>query len=380
MTNLQDLRITAHSKPGDVETAWRVLQKMGTSCIYQDFDWVGIAYRTLEKHHKPLILLGEAANVPQFIIPLIVVDGFMKTVRWPGNTHANICSGIFSPEYLKASTAHDTDKIISAIRKEVSGIGMLRLGNQLPTLAGFQNPLLVLPHQPSVNIMYDMDLRDGLDKILDAGNGKRKRKLFRRQVRVAETHGGHELVIPQSEDEIRACLDDFYMQKALRFDELGVDNVFDPPETKEFLYALATAPERDGIKPLDFFELKVGGKTRALYGCAIYGDYCQAWVNSVTYDDFADLSPGEMVLYLMIEKLIEDGFTRFDLGVGTERYKKSWCKTNTNLMDVMLPLSAASWPFVAAIKTKTAIKAKIRNSETLWPKVKKLRQKLAGRS
>ncbi len=378
MANLNDLKISVYSEPDKIEAIWRSLQKLGTSCVYQDYQWVCIAYRTLEKHHSPLILLGEIDDEPQFIIPLVVEKGVVNVVRWPGNTHANICSGIFSPEYLSMNTEVCTRKIVAAIRQHVSGISILRLSNQLPTLGGHPNPLLTLANHASVNIMYDMNLTLGMDEILNAGNGKRKRKLFRRQVRVAEEMGGHELFVPESDEDIRTCLNDFYYQKSLRFGELGVRDVFEPEETKEFLYALATAPEVEGVKPLNFFELKVGGKTRALYGCAIYGDYCQAWVNSVTYDDFADLSPGEMVLYMMIEKLIEDGFTHFDLGVGTERYKKSWCKSSTNLSDVLIPLSLISWPVVFGMKAKTVLKSKIRNSDTLWPKVKKLRKKLAG--
>ena len=379
MISLGNLKITTFSKPEDLEGTWRQLQSMGTSCIYQNFDWVSIAYATQERGNTPLILLGEVDGTAQFIIALVIENAFPKIVRWPGNTHANICNGIFSPDYLENNTPEHTKKIVSAIRQAVPGIGMLRLGNQLPTLAGYPNPLLSLSHQPSVNVMYDMDLRDGMDAILDAGNGKRKRKLFRRQVRVANELGGFELFTPRTDEEIRTCLEDFYTQKAARFQQLGVRDVFAPAETRDFLYTLATAPERDGVKPLTFYELKVAGKTRALYGCSGFGDYCQAWVNSVTYDDFADLSPGEMVLYLMIEQLIEDGFTRFDLGVGTERYKKSWCKSHTTLLDVMQPLSLASWPIVMAIKLKTAMKARIRNSETIWPKVKKLRQRISGK-
>ena len=380
MTNLKGLKITTYSDPSDVEDKWRSLQRLGTSCVYQNFDWVSIAYATQEKHNTPLILLGEIDSVAQFIIALVVENSFPKVVRWPGNTHANICNGIFSHEYLAASTSKHTREIVSAIRNAVPGICILRLGNQLPTLGGHPNPLLSLSHQPSFNIMYDMDLKDGMDAILDAGNGKRKRKLFRKQVREAEKLGGHALVVPETDEAIRTCLDDFYLQKSMRFQELGVRDVFEPPETREFLYALATAPEKNGIKPLKFYELKVGGKTRALYGCAAFGSYCQAWVNCVTYDDFSSQSPGEMVLYLLIEKLIEDGFTHFDLGVGTERYKKSWCKTHVNLLEVLEPLSPAAWPIVLGIKAKTMLKAKVRNSETLWPKVKKLRQKLAGKT
>ncbi|MEL7429486.1 MAG: GNAT family N-acetyltransferase, partial [Pseudomonadota bacterium] len=110
----------------------------------------------------------------------------------------------------------------------------------------------------------------------------------------------------------------------------------------------------------------------------MFDNYCQAWINSVTYDDFADQSPGEMVLYLMIEQLIEEGYTKLDLGIGAERYKYSWCREDKKLFDVLMPLSAGAVPLMLMLKAKTHLKAKLRNDERVWKHIRRVRRFLGN--
>lgn len=370
--------ISVHSEICQLEEVWRDLEANGTSCVYQNFDWVRLAYQHLEIGNTPLILHGHNTSGSQFIIPLVVEKGPVKFVRWPGKNHANICSGIYSIGFLNTAGRQEMAEIVGAIKNAVNGVAVLRLGNQPALLGGYSNPMQQLPNHTSANLMFDIDLREGMDAVLDAGNGKRKRKLFRRQVKEANKLGGYELFSPETPAEIEASLADFFYHKSRRFKELGVKDVFEPQEVKEFVRALMLEPERDGVKLQRFFELKVGGKTRAMYGCSMFGDYCQAWVNSTTYDDFADFSPGEMVLYAMIEQLIAEGYQRFDLGVGAERYKRSWCKSIHPLFDVVMPLSPVAAPYVLAIKAKTKLKSKLRNDDRFWQPIKKFRKLTGG--
>ena len=230
-----------------------------------------------------------------------------------------------------------------------------------------------LPGEKSSSVLFDMDLEQGLNAILNMGNAKRKRKLFRRQSRIAEQYGGFELKSDHTSSEKHALMEDFYEQKSRRFKELGVTDVFAPDTAKAFIRGLCDSPINDNIELLRLFELKVGGKTRALYGCAMHHDYCQAWINSVTYDDFAEESPGEMVLYLMIERLIEEGYSKLDLGIGAERYKYSWCREHKPLFDVLMPLSWYLKPYTLALILTVRLKAKLRNDQRLWKHVRKIR-------
>lgn len=353
---------------------WHKLESENTSFIYQRFEWVRTAYETYDKEHQPLIIHGKLGDEGHFIIPLTVTGGAFKTIRWPGGSHSNFCCGLYSKAFLNLSNTNILYEIIRFIGKQVAGLGMIRFSSNPPLLRGFENPLLQLPTQASINTLYEMDLQQGMDAILDAGNGKRKRKLFRKQCRVADTMGGWELFTPTTPDEIEDSLNDFFDQKSKRFAEIGVNDVFEDENAKALVRSLALEPERDGVKLLRLFELRVGGITRAMYGCGMLQNYCQAWINSVTYDDFADQSPGEMVLYAMIEQLIAEEYTLFDLGVGTERYKISWCNSSTQMFDVIQPISGASSPIVAGMKIKSSAKAYLRNHDTFWKYIKNARK------
>ncbi len=357
-----------------IEPLWRSLEAEKTSFVYQSYDWMEIIYRTLEAENKPLIIHGSTACGRTFILPLVIVEGLIRTVRWPGGKYTNICCGLYSRRFLETVDGDIMRNIVAFIGDHVSGIALLKLDSQPKKLHGLANPMALLPTQASQNIMYEVSISDGMDAVLDAGNGKRKRKTFRKQVREAEQRGGHELVTPETDAQINLALDDFLEQKSKRFAELGVKDVFSIPAAREMLKALAITKGPDGNRLLRLLELKVGGKTRAMYGYGVSDDFCQAWINSVTYDDFADHSPGEMILYLLIERLIDEGFSHLDLGVGTERYKQSWCRTGTQLFDVIMPLSPAAYPMVAGNRVKYAIKARLRNNELFWTRFKKLRK------
>ena len=378
-----------HSQAGDLMTiaadtdihtlksVWQALENERTAFIYQNYDWVRIAYETLEKRHQPLIVHGAIGPEQSFIIPLVVSGRHLKTVRWPGGKHANICCGIYSRAFLENVDQKTMKRIISFISSQIKGPAVLQLTSQPKFIDQYPNPMRLLPSQESQHILFEVSLIQGFNWILDNGNGKRKRQLFRKQTRVSDELGGFELVSPEAPKDIKAVLDRFYENKAARFAELGIKNVFEPEEVREFVEALASHKRCDGVKLLKLYELRIGGKPRAFYGCGHIGNQTQAWVNSVTYDEFSKYSPGEMMLYLLVERLIEEGYEKFDLGVGTERYKRSWSTHSESLIEVILPLKLSTVLPVHILKFVSWVRGKLRNNETTWEVIKQLRRKKA---
>ena len=358
----------------DLKVDWETLQKEKTACIYQSYNWVRIACNTLEIKNTPLIITGKDGDGLQFVLPMVLEGKFIKTLRWIGGSHANICSGMYSDAFLKAADRNTIKDIFKLISTSLSGIVVAKLNNQPHELNARTNPLTYLTHQNSVNIMYDIDLTMGLDAILDVGNGKRKRKLWRKQQRVAETMGGYEFVIPKNDADIAAALEEFKTLKAARFKDLGIKDVFAQESSIKFLDEMAYEPMADGIHQFRIFQLKVGGTTRAMYAVGVFGNYCQAYVNAVKYDDFADQSPGEMVMYAMVKHLVGEGFTRLDMGVGNERYKRSWCPGQHELFDNILPMTPIAIPFNKALQLKNTAKRYLRNNDRIWSQIKKLRK------
>ena len=375
---MRDLEIDLVSNIALLKDEWEVLQNQGTSFIYQNYDWVRIAYETFDARHQPVIIVGRRKGDLQFIIPLVLVSGMPSKLRWPGDSHTNVGCGLYTLEFLKNFGSNTMHTVFEKVQSELSGVVLLHLKNQPLEIAGLPNPMLELPHQQNPNPFYLMDLTPGLDAILDMGSGKRKRKLFRRQARVAEQMGGYELVVPDAPDEIQTIMTEFFALKAERFAELGIQDVFSDKATQEFLTRLAREPEKDGVQLLRLFVLKVGGKMRAMYGSGILKDYCQSCINAVAYDEFSEESPGEMVMYLMVDHLIREKFQALDLGIGRERYKVSWCKDTSVLMDTIYPLSLSAVPFSRLLRSQTKLKQFVKSNSVLWEQFKKLR-KLKGR-
>ncbi len=373
-----DYCIQCINTPEAIETEWKELQKANTAGIYQNYDWVRIACKTLEKSNQIYIVTARDKNGLQFILPLVLEGSFFKTLRWIGNTHANVCSGLFTEAFLKTASKPLMTSVFKVIAQSIKSIAQSKLINQPSTLKSFTNPMMHLPQQNSINNMYDMDLRDGLDVILDQGNGKKKRKLWRKQNRLAESMGGYELVIPETKEAISEAIEELLILKAKRLKSLGIPDIFADQNTMDFLNELATFPPLEDGHLLQIFQLKIAGKTRAMYVYGISGKYCQAYVNAVEYDEFSEHSPGEMVLYALVDHLCEKEYERLDLGVGDERYKVSWCPGKHQLFDTTQPLSAYAVPFVAWVRMKNALKRYIRNNPSIWLRLKKFRKAKAS--
>lgn len=370
--------IHRYDNPSLIEKEWIELDQSMNGNIYQSYEWASVTCKTFERDNTPCIIAGWENGTVQFVLPMVIEGGFFKTLRWIGGSHANICGGVFSTKFLKYSDPYFMKKLFELIGKSIGGIGKTNLTNQPLKFGDYDNPMLHLEHQTSVNMMYMIDFSNGMDGLLAQVNGKRKRKLWRKQNRMADEMGGMELVKPKSEMDIREAIDEFLVMKAERFRELGITDVFADDNTRDFLYEAALHPRKNGVKLFDIYQLKIGGITRGFCALGMFHDYAQAYVIAVKYDEFEKHSPGEMLLYSVIEALIDEGYMKFDLGVGLERYKQSWCPNHQELFDTILPLSAASIPYVTANRIKQDAKRYLRNNEAFWSNYKKVR-KLTGK-
>lgn len=357
-----------------VRADWEVLEKEWNATAYQSPAWVRIALETFDSKNTPVFVLARKNGRPIMVLPLVLVAGSPSILRWPGDNHCDIGCALFSTEYLKNPDPTLITTVLDRLRSHLVGPIVLWLKNQPATLGDFANPLLDLPHQHGPDPLYFMDVSQGMEAILQQGNAHRKRKTFRRQVRKANEIGGYEMVVPESDAEIIETLDLFFELKSVRLKHLGIHDVFEPPEVRAFLQKLALTRGPTGTRILQFYVLKVGGKTRAMYGVSINGNRCFSAINAVSYDEFSPESPGEMILYLMIEDLIERGIEYFDIGIGEERYKKSWCKQHHELMETIHPIGVAARPIAALMRCKTMLKHQIKSNPFLWSNMKRLRK------
>ena len=249
---------------GELEADWRKLERNGAASIYQSYDWVKTALETLERGCRPVLVCGRMGQETVMILPLVLRPGPIQKLEWIGGNHANLRGGLFAPEVLLTIDAREIRSILSLLGRALSGIVVAHLQNQPPAINGQSNPFLQLPGQPSVNPFFEMDLSDGFDAVLQAGNAKRKRKKFRSQTRNAEAAGGFELVQSDNPDETLDMVREFLALATDRLHQKGVKAVFSQPEVVDFYEAMARQ-SRESVPDhlLRMFALNIGGKTRA---------------------------------------------------------------------------------------------------------------------
>lgn len=353
------------------ETHWRRLESEGDSTVYQSFEWAAAALETIEKQcrAKTMIVLGTMQDRPAFVLPLVCKGRLIRRVEWIGGPHVNFNFGLYSREFLEAAEPHDIRAIVDRIGAAIPGVGILDLGCQPEIWRGIANPMVCLPHQRSMNSVFAMDLSDGFEALLAKGNAKRKRKKFRQQCRQASEAGGYRMIVANSAEEVDLLLGEFCRQKSHRLRKLGISNTFASRGAQEMLSRLARRSLGCDEPVLQLFGLEIAGKIRAVFGAGVRNGHLSGYFSSISLDRMSHLSPGEMLLYMLVEHCAEQGVTSMDLGGGDERYKRSWCDNTVGLFDVILPVGAFGRPAVAALRFSRSVKRAIRQNPRAWAMV-----------
>lgn len=305
-------------------------------------------------------------------------SGLFTQARLMGGGHAN---GNFAP--VQQGLGEDADRacmeaLIAGIRAERPDIDVVVFERLEPSLRGRRNPLLSLPHMHSPNIALAVDLTPGFEKIVERSGGKRKRKRHRYQRRKFAAAGPIHLIRAENEQQVRQLLDAFFAMKAVRLQRLGVGNVFGSEAVRAFfrdLFVKAVAAPA----PAFFLDaLEVGGKIRAITGSCICADRLICDFAAFAEDELSIASPGEYLLHENIAAACRSGFKIYDLGVGDEPYKRSWCDLETHHFDVIVPLTMRGKLLAAGLTTTGRLKAAIKNSPLAWRLIKAIRSRRSG--
>ena len=369
------LEVCIHNNLASLETAWRELERTSNISIYQRFDWVRACVNTIEReaNSHTLIVSVHKNGKLVFLLPLATQNGWIKKVRWIGGSHSNFNIPIVDSEFCRTLKDQDIKHIFGQITQLLPGIGLLKLCCQPKIWAGQKNPLLSYAHQRSTNNAYAIDLSQGFKQVLKKGNAKRKRKKFRWQNRSLESVGGAQLVVANSRSHVLEILSCFHRQKSIRHRNKGLPDVFGSRQANAFLRHMALNSIDVDEPVLQLYALKIAGKYRAICGGGVHNNHFSAYFISFADDEFAHLSPGELLLYLLIEKLADAGFQSMDLGRGEERYKRSWCTQTVEMVDIILPLSALAYGHVWAYRISLGIKRLMRIYPPVWNILKRAR-------
>ena len=368
--------ISIHEDFSPIENEWLSLQGDSRLSLHQSLDWCKAWAVT---HNSRLALVtGRSLGKTVFILPLEIVHGATgRKAQFIGAAFSNINTGLFTEGFATNSSAARMQAVMQTVKAALrSHADMLQLTNVPAEWRGLKNPFALVPSIANQNLAYQLPLLASFEETLTQINAKRRRKKFNSGIRHLNAVGGFDYVTAETPGEKRALLQLFFRQKAIRFQALGLPNVFKGVETHNFFEEILRVSGTDadyGLR-LHAIRLRDDHQTIAsIAGLSRKGDHIICQFGSIDESVVPEASPGELLFHLMIERANSEGAALFDFGIGDQTYKRSWCPVATPHRDILVPLTARGEIGVFVLAVMTRLKAAIKSNKHLYAALQKFR-------
>jgi CelD/BcsL family acetyltransferase involved in cellulose biosynthesis len=371
-------RIAAVDIVGDLDEAeaiWRSLETPEQfSTPYQRFDFLGAWQRQVgaRENLKPFIVIAyDAERRPLLLLPLAISHRHgVRIARFMGGKHATFNMALWDREFAAEATADDLDALISAIRAR-SGADVLALTQQPLRWRDSQNPMALLPHQASVNDCPLLTMVPGAPPASQISNSFRRR--LRSKERKLQALAGYRYGVAGTDAEIGRLLDAFFRIKPLRMAEQKLPNVFAEPGVEDFIRSACMAPVAGGGHVIDMHTLECDDEVIAIFAGVADGDRFSMMFNTYTMSENSRHSPGLILMRYIIDHYAERGYHALDLGIGSDEYKRQFCKGDEPIFDSFIPLSLRGKFAAAAMSGINRAKHLVKHNQALFQMAQKLR-------
>jgi CelD/BcsL family acetyltransferase involved in cellulose biosynthesis len=323
------------------EATWRSLEgAQGIFTPYQRYDFLAPWQQQVGEREglAPFIVIAyDAERRPLLLLPLALRHAYgARCASFMGGKHSTFNMALFNRDFAATATQADLDALIAAIARR-SEADVLALHQQPLEWRGLPNPLASLPHQPSANDCPLLAMEPGGAPTARISNSFRRRlKGKERKLQPLPDYRYH---VASSEEDITRLLDWFFRVKPLRMAEQKLPNVFADPGIEDFIRRACTTQLADGSHVIDIHALECDEEVIAIFAGVADGHRFSMMFNTYTMSPNSKYSPGLILMRDIIDHYAERDYRAFDLGIGSDDYKRLFCKSDEPIFDSFIPLS-----------------------------------------
>jgi CelD/BcsL family acetyltransferase involved in cellulose biosynthesis len=363
---------------GQAETIWRGLEvEQQFSTPYQRFDFLERWQSQVgaREGFEPFIVVAyDAERRPLLLLPLALRHrGGVRTASFMGGKHATFNMALWERKFAAEATARDLEALMSAIAAH-GGADVLALHQQPLTWRELPNPIALLPHQPSVNDCPLMTI------VPDEAPTARISSSFRRRLKGKERKlqalAGYRYHVATDDAEIKHLLDWFFAIKPLRMAEQKLPNVFAEPGVEDFIRGACMAKLAGEGRVVDIHALQCDTEVIAIFAGVADGHRFSMMFNTYTMSESSRYSPGLILMRNIVDHYAGHGYRALDLGIGSDDYKRLFCKSDEPIFDSFVALSARGKVAAAAMSGVNRLKHMVKHNEALFNIAQKLRSAL----
>jgi CelD/BcsL family acetyltransferase involved in cellulose biosynthesis len=363
---------------GRAETIWRGLEgQQQVSTPYQRFDFLSAWQREVGEREglRPFIVIGyDAEHRPLLLLPLALrQEHGVRTARFMGGKHATFNMPLWEQDFAAAATAADLDALLAAIRAR-SEADVLAFTQQPLRWRDLPNPMALLPNQASANDCPLLTMVAGAEPATLISNSFRRR--LKGKERKLQTLAGYHYHLATSDADIQRLLDWFFSVKPLRMEQQKLPNVFAEPGLEAFIRSACMAPLAGGGRVIDIHALECDDEVIAIFAGVADGHRFSMMFNTYTMSGNSRFSPGLILMRNIVDHYAGRGYRALDLGIGSDDYKKLFCKDDEPIFDCFIPLSLRGKVAAGAMSGLTRAKRLVKQNQRLFNMAQKLRNAL----
>src|SRR6267378_3392891 len=357
------------------EAIWRGLEdQQQFSTPYQRFDFLGPWQRQVGEREglSPFIVVAyDAERRPLLLLPLTLGHRHgVRTAGFMGGKHATFNMALCDRTFAANATAVDLDALISGIRGR-SEADVLTLNQQPLRWRDLPNPLALLPSQSSANDCPLMTIVPDEPPTARISNSFRRR--LKGKERKLQALPGYRYGVADTDAEIKRLLDAFFRIKPQRMAEQQLPNVFAEPGGEGFIRDACMTQLAGGGHAIDIHAFECDDEVIAIYAGVADGHRFSMMFNTYTMSDNSRYSPGLILMRNIVDHHAERGYRALDLGIGSDDYKKLFCKSDEPIFDCFIPLSLRGKMAAAAMSGINRAKHLVKHNPALLHIAQKLR-------
>ena len=325
----------------EAEPIWRDLEARSAAFTpYQRFDFLTAWQRNVGKQQilRPLIVVAyDAQRRPVLLLPLAIEQrNAVRIASFMGGKHANFNMALWDKDFAGEAGAIDLEILLRKIR-DCAIADVLALTQQPMRWRDQPNPFALLPHQPSVNRCPLLIMEPGAAPTELIGNSFRSR--LKSKERKLQTLSRYRYRVAHGDEDITRLLDWFFRTKPLRMAEQKLPNVFAEPGVEAFVREACMTELAGGGHTIDLHILECDEEIIALFAGVADCDRFSMMFNTYTISSNSRYSPGLILIRNIVDHYASLRYRAIDLGIGSDEYKRLFCKSDEPIFDCFVPLS-----------------------------------------
>jgi CelD/BcsL family acetyltransferase involved in cellulose biosynthesis len=358
---------------GAAEATWRALDGGAQFATpYQRFDFLAAWQRHAGEATPFVVIARDTEHKTLLLLPLSLTHGLgVRVASFMGGKHATFNMALWDREFAREATSADLDALLSRLRAHGTA-DVLALTQQPLRWQDLVNPLSLLAHQPSVNDCPVLTMEPGAEPASLISNSFRRR--LKGKERKLQALPGYRYFVADNDADIRRLLDWFFGIKPQRMAEQGLPNVFAERGIEDFVRTACLTPLAGGGRAIDIHALACDEEVIAIFAGVADGHRFSMMFNTYTLSEHARFSPGLILMRNIIDHYAGRGYRALDLGIGSDDYKRLFCKSDEPIFDSFIALSPRGRLAATAMSAVNHSKRMIKRNETLLRLAQHLRR------